>query len=369
MPDLHHRLNERAKLVSLLLSGKSVLMLAPRRIGKTWLMDRVKEDLERTGARAIKVEVAGLSTEQEFLVELCKAIENAQELRERVTAQVLQRLKQLSGNIESGSLTQAAGRLGPRQFLETLVQELNKGESKTVLLIDEFALFVQEFAKSDSDAARRLLYLIRKLWQGCGNVVWFLTGSIGLDEIGRRYDMSGALLGIEPVPLEPFSADEALSFFEELQEQKIVPPFSFADGAFGYFVNELGWLSPYHIEHVLKRVDVSNGAASVEQIEAAFKRILSPGQRLHFAAWVEHIEKNFLPDDARAMRVILGIAAQHADGEIEATYLVRLGPGLERRKLLNHLTALANDAYLIENDGRWRFRSGLLRRYWIKYVA
>lgn len=369
MPDLHHRLTERATLTSLLLSGRSVLMLAPRRIGKTWLMNRVKEDLERTGARAIKVEVAGLSTEQEFLVELCKAIENAQELRERVTAQVFQRLKQLSGNIESGGLAQAAGRLDPRQFLETLVQELNKGESKTVLLIDEFALFVQEFAKRDADGARRLLYQIRKLWQGCGNVVWFLTGSIGLDEIGRRYDMAGALLGIELVPLEPFNADEARCFFEALQEQKIIRSFSFAEGAFEYFVSELGWLSPYHIEHVLKLVEASNSAASVEQIEAAFSRILSPNVRLHFAAWDEHIEKNFLPDDARAMRVILEIAAQHADGEVEATYLARLGPGLERRKLLNHLTALANDAYLVKDGGRWRFRSGLLRRYWIEYVA
>ncbi len=369
MPDLHHRLNERAKLVSLILSGRSVLMLAPRRIGKTWLMNRVKEDLEQTGARAIKVEVAGLSTEQEFLVELCKAIENTQGLRDIFKTQILQRLKQLFGNIESGSLAQAAGRLDPRQFLETLVQELNKGESRTVLLIDEFALFVQEFAKRDADAARRLLYQIRKLWQGCGNVVWFLTGSIGLDEIGRRYDMAGALLGIELVPLEPFSADEARCFFEELQAQNIIGRFSFADGAFGYFVDELGWLSPYHIEHVLKLVDVSNSAASVEQIEAAFSKILSPAYRLHFAAWDEHIAKNFLPDDAREMRVILQIAAQHADGEVEATYLARLGPGLERRKLLNHLTALANDAYLVKDGGRWRFRSGLLRRYWIEYVA
>jgi AAA+ ATPase superfamily predicted ATPase len=369
MPDLHHRLNERAKLVSLLLSGKSVLMLAPRRIGKTWLMDRVKEDLERTGARAIKVEVAGLSTEQEFLIELCKAIENAQELRERVVTQLLQRLKQLSGNIESGSLTQAAGKLDPRQFLETLVQELNKGESRTVLLIDEFALFVQEFAKRDSDSARRLLYQLRKLWQGCGNVVWFLTGSIGLDEIGRRYDMTGALLGIEPVPLDPFSPVEARSFFEELQEQRIIRPFSFAEGAFEYFVSELGWLSPYHIEHILKLVEISNNVVGVAQIDGALDKILSPAYRLHFAAWDEHIDKNFLPDDARAMRIILQIAAQHANGEVETTYLTRLGPGLERRKLLNHLTALANDAYLVKAGERWRFRSGILRRYWIEYVA
>jgi ATP/maltotriose-dependent transcriptional regulator MalT len=30
---------------------------------------------------------------------------------------------------------------------------------------------------------------------------------------------------------------------------------------------------------------------------------------------------------------------------------------------------LSNDGYLVEHDGRWRFRSGLLRRYWVRHVA
>lgn len=369
MPDLHHRLKERETLVSLLTSGKSVLMLAPRRVGKTWLMDRVKEDLEAQDVRAVKIEVAGLSTEQQFLTELCKGIETAQDARSRAWAQILQRLKQLAGSNEGGTLAQAVGKLDHRQFLETLVEELNKDSRQTVILIDELALFIHELVQKEPDKAKLLLYQLRKLWQNCANVVWFFTGSIGLDEIGRRHNMAGVLLGIEPVPLEAFTADEARSFFEALQEQNIVATFTFADGAFDYFVNELGWLSPYHIEHILKLVEPVDGAASIEQIDAAFTKILSSAYRLHFAGWDEHIDKNFLPDDAVVMFAILQIAAQHADGEIEATFLTKLGTGLSRRKLLNLLSALANDAYLIKIDERWRFRSGLLRRYWLEYVA
>jgi hypothetical protein len=49
----------------------------------------------------------------------------------------------------------------------------------------------------------------------------------------------------------------------------------------------------------------------------------------------------------------------------------RLGaarPGLSARNLKNLLTALMNDGFLHEIDGRLRFRSGLLRRYWMKYL-
>lgn len=369
MPDSHFRRDEREALVNLLLSGKSVLMLAPRRIGKTWLMDRVKEDLEAGDIRVIKVEVAGLGTEQEFLNELCKGIDKAKDIKAQVWTQFLQRIRQAAGNNEAGTLAQAVGRLDPRQFLETLVEELNKDGATTVVMIDEIALFVQELAKRDPDAARRLLYQIRKLWQGCKNVVWFLTGSIGLDEIGRRHDMAGALLGIEPFSLQPFSARQAHSFFLELKGRSLVRDFEFAEGGFDYLTAELGWLSPYHLEHVFKLIEPTSGKATKEDVEASFAKMLSSGFRLHFAGWDEHIDKNFPPDEAADMHLLLAIAAQHADGEMEATFLARLRAGTPRRKLTNLLTSLSNNAYLIKDGERWRFRSGLLRRYWLEYVA
>lgn len=43
---------------------------------------------------------------------------------------------------------------------------------------------------------------------------------------------------------------------------------------------------------------------------------------------------------------------------------------LERAKQLQWIIdVLANDGYLVEQDGRWRFRSGLLRRYWVRHVV
>jgi hypothetical protein len=33
------------------------------------------------------------------------------------------------------------------------------------------------------------------------------------------------------------------------------------------------------------------------------------------------------------------------------------------------IDVLSNDGYLVEHDGYWRFRSGLLRRYWVRHVA
>jgi hypothetical protein len=35
---------------------------------------------------------------------------------------------------------------------------------------------------------------------------------------------------------------------------------------------------------------------------------------------------------------------------------------------MDWLTALANAGFLVEQADRWRFRSGLLRRYWHRYM-
>ena len=43
---------------------------------------------------------------------------------------------------------------------------------------------------------------------------------------------------------------------------------------------------------------------------------------------------------------------------------------VERANALKWIVdVLSNDGYLVEQDGRWRFRSGLLRRYWVRHVV
>jgi hypothetical protein len=343
-------------------------------------MDAVKADMESAGWLCIHLDVEGMQDEESFLRGLCLEIEKSQDLKTRAFAHITQRFRQLTRAVENGNLAQAVGMINHREFLETLVEALNNEQKKTLILIDEIALFILELAKSDPDGARSLLYHLRKLQQGYHNVTWFLTGSVGLDAVGRRHDMYGAVLGYDVFPLEPFTVEAARSYVEELCAQKLVSqPFDFGDGAFESLVRELGWLSPYHLNQIAKLIEPSVPAttqggrpvATIEDIERAFSKILQPFNRLHFTAWEEHIKKNF-PDDAPHMLAILNLACANSNGEIEATYLAHVSksdPALASRQLKNLLISLANDAYLVNDGQRWRFRSGLLRRYWLEYIA
>ena len=378
-PTEHLRHAERAELARLFRTGASVQMLAPRRIGKTWLMHKVADDLEAEGWLCIRIDVEGMRTEEEFLRALCGEIEKNQAVFKRVAAHALQRFQQVLGGAFNGTLAQTIGQIDSKQFSEALIESLNDSDTKTLILIDEISLFVMERAKQDADGTRALLYHLRKLRQKYESVVWLFTGSIGLDVVSRDLQLAGALIGLDTFPLEPFTAEAAHSFIEELcGESQLQRPFDFGPGAFEFLARELGWLSPYYLKHIARLVRPSTPAtadkraiANEADIGNAFAELLRPTYRAHFAAWEEHIEKNFAEERRERLRAILDILCENVDGELEATLLSRFAgshPNVPRRELTNLLTVLANDGFIEKPAERWRFQSGLLRRYWVEYM-
>jgi uncharacterized protein len=210
-------------------------------------------------------------------------------------------------------------------------------------------------------------------------IVWLLTGSIGLDVVSRDLALAGALIDLNTFPLEPFTLEAAHSFVEELcNDKQLRQPLDFETGAFELLARELGWLSPYYLRHIAQLIRPSTAAvankravASQTDVERAFAEFLKPAYRGHFAAWEEHIDKNFAEGQRARLRAILDILCENIDGEIEATLLARISgsiANLLRRELLNLLTILANDGFIEKFSERWRFRSGLLRRYWVEYM-
>jgi uncharacterized protein len=375
----HHREQERADLKGRLMTGASILMLAPRRIGKTWLLGKIAEDMRAEGWLCIEIDVEGMQGEDQFLRALCAEIEKTQDLTKRLWAHLSVRLKQLTGNSETRDLKEAATKVDPRGFLETLVEALDQESVKTLLLIDEIALFVLERVRQDPDGARSLLYHLRKLQQAHRNVVWFLTGSVGLDVVARRYELQGTMLGYDTFPLLPFSEEAAHAYLEDLNAQRVVPrPFKFGDGAFNLLANELGWLSPYYLRQIALAVRPTGGDAGSSRqfatyadISAAIEQLLSPTSRLHFSAWEEHIKKNFEKDETNLLRALLDAACDAPAGETEGTLLTRLqdqGLTMKPRLLKDSLLVLQVDGYLEKVGDHWRFRSGLLRRYWKEYA-
>jgi hypothetical protein len=375
---MHDRGAEREELRQIFLSGASCQMLAPRRVGKTWLMHKIEEDFRRTGWLTAFVDVEGMRTEEEFLRALCRKIEEAGTLGDRAISHLKQRLKQLISGDWDGSVIEALGHVDPKEFSEALVASLEAQNKDTLILIDEIALFVMGRLKQDEAGTLSFLYHLRKLRQSYPRVRWFFTGSIGLDVVARRAGLQGAFIGLEVFPLDPFDEPAAWSYFSErCRSGGLRRSFQIEPDVFSYLADEIGWLVPYYLDQVGNQIRPDGarregGAPRVsrEEIDRAIDDLLMPRHRLYFATWEEHIDKNFPDAEAALLHAILETCCEQASGEIAGTILARVWPDhpkITPRFLLDMLTALDGAGFLVEADGRWRFRSGLLRRYWRKY--
>ncbi len=377
---MHGRTAQRQQLKRKLEAGISIHMPAPRRIGKTWTLNRLASDLAADGWCAIEVDVEGIRTPEAFARELCKRIEAQSTLKAKFEAHFSQRIANLLGGGFGDRPLDALGKVDPLEFLETLIASLDEAGTRSAILIDEIAYFFLHCAEDDPKGANSFAYRLRALEQRYKNVRWVLTGSIGLDTIAKQYGIEGAFVDFETFVLEPFTTEEARSFIRDPEiQQQFNHMFDASDADFDSMFTQLGWLAPFYLKLVANEVRPAEPGAdgkppivSTAEFEAAFERLLQPNRQSEFAVWREHVSKN-LPTALRQIAMhLLHRLSETPDGEILDTLLARAEQaqkGATKRQVRDVLAILINDGLITKCGDRYAFRSGLVRRYWHEYEA
>ncbi|MFV3130755.1 AAA-like domain-containing protein [Niveispirillum sp. KHB5.9] len=375
---MHHRHIERAQLKRKLEQGISIHMPAPRRIGKTWTINRLATDLRDAGWIAVEIDVEGIETPEDFAKKLCQQIEEQLPIRERLTEKLRHRFTSILGGQYNGTPLDALAKVNAIEFAETLIASLNEAQQNTVILVDEIAYFYLMLAQADAKKAHTFAYQMRALQQRYRNVRWLLTGSIGLNTIARRYGIEGAFVDFETYILEPFTPEQALSYVRDPRiQQQFNHLFDADDATFHAMFDDLGWLAPFYLKLIANEVRPSaKGAdgisprATVDDFKAAFEKLLRPNRKSEFAVWPEHINKNLPKNDRDIALYVLETLSQHVDGETTETLLAgaqkRQG-SVTKRQVRDVLDMLYNDGLITLSNERYCFRSGLIRRYWKEY--
>ena len=375
---MHNRFEDRALLKRKLEQGISIHMPAPRRIGKTWTINRLATDLRNNGWVAVEVDVEGIRTPDKFARELCHRIEEQRTIRERLKQNLLHRFGNVLDGQHGNTPVDALNKVDPIEFAATLIASLNESETKAAIIIDEIAYFFLAIAENNVKEAHAFAYQLRALQQRYKNVRWLLTGSIGPNTIARRYNLEGAFVDFETYVLEPFTPEQALSYMRDSKiQQQFSHVFDAGDKEFGVLFDDLGWLAPYYLKMIANEVRPSiKGAdgglpqASVDDFKAAFEKLLQPNRRSEFAVWPEHISKNLPVDDRNIALNMLGALSQHPEGENEDTLFAGVQNqqgSITKRQVKDVLAMLTNDGLIMRVKERYLFRSGLIRRYWKEY--
>jgi hypothetical protein len=134
------------------------------------------------------------------------------------------------------------------------------------------------------------------------------------------------------------------------------------------------WLIPYHLQMIFceLREQTAGSRPTTASLDAAIERLLA--RRVYFSYWDERLRGALgAPDDEHA-RAILAACAADPRGATSTTLHRCLAPaiadaGARADAARWIIDVLVNDGYLVSADRRWRFRSGLLRRYWREHLV
>lgn len=372
---MHDRKSERDTLKRKLKAGRNIHMPAPRRIGKTWTINRLAEDMRKEGWLIVELDVQGMSAPDKFARRLCQRIQDQLPTTSGLQAAFKNRLDALIGGAWGTNPINAIGQVDPVAFLDALLEALAKEKKQSAIFVDEIAYFVLGFAEKNGGEAKDFFYELRNLQAKYSTIRWLYTGSIGLNLVAERFGLGGAFVDLETFILEPFDETEARSFLRDPATQNAFNhSFIASDEDLRALFEELGWLAPYYLKLVGNEVRPSGEAkggiltATRDDLHAAMQKLLEPTRKSEFAVWREHIDKNLPKTDTDLARKVLNQLSANTDGEILSTLQSAMVPATPKavRDILN---ILQSDGLVDCLEDRYRFRSGLIRRYWQKYEA
>lgn len=360
-------------------AGRNVLMLAPRRTGKTVLLERLRLESPAKGYHGIVLDVEGFTEERDFFRELCASIQEEIGIGRSLLGALGARLKQVvrGTEIPAEDWRNLLLHVEWTVFADHLLGQLTDQaeEQDWLFLVDEITIFVQALLnRHGKERASDFLYAMRRLARAHPRVRWLLTGSIGLDTVARRHGFEGALVDLEIFPLDPFDRPTAVDFVRQISVQNDC---SITDAAVQALLDRLGWLSPYYLSKLVESACDKSLGGQVEKhhVDAAAEDLLGVARRTYWSTWREHLDKNFVePERGRLFSILAVLCRDERDVSFD-TLLLGLNPAgggiVGVRDLRDALDTLEADGYLSVDASRtrFRFRMNLLREWWGRYVT
>jgi hypothetical protein len=373
------RAAETAELWRHFKAGRNLLMLAPRRIGKTVQINHLRDTAAEHGFRAIVLDVEGFREEKDFFRQCCTAIQEELSTGAKVMTAFGERLSRVwRGHEGGGDWRQALLQTDWREFASHLLAHLDdhKDEPPWLILVDELPIFVLALRERGGiQAVSDFLYSLRNMRQKYRRVRWLYTGSIGLDSVARRDSVEGALNDLDVFPFAPFASDTARAFLADIARRRGC---ALHEDAADVILRRLGWLSPYYLEKVAEDACTLagvGGALDLSRAQIAMDRMLDLEKRTYWSTWREHLDRNFSePERSRLYTVlVLETVAKSDAGAGSDALLPALNRGSEPvgEAALRHLldTLLADGYLVVDSERRYAFRMNLLREWWLRYVV
>lgn len=372
--DFYGRIKELENAHKFLSSNHSLVLSAPRRIGKSSFAKRLVEDKEKDGWTCIYIDLEGVQSQDEFLDILISKFDKSKIWNHAADAAggFLNRI--LDGIKGIGPVKLDFSRQEISQNLFTSLSDALDHTKDTLIVIDELPLFLNIVDKEDSSHknAGFLLNWFRSLRQVSDTRIrWIFCGSVGLHNFTSMRNLSMTINDMVPFDFDALPLNEAEGLIKALSDSLALP---ISNTSIRYMLDKIEWYIPYFIQLLFTTIKNSTNESqeiTKEMIDSAFDRLAHTDD---FNTWYERLsEYNGFREGAELILNTLSMS----DNGISRTELLDMYAQFSNENTIKANTKFSLILNMIEHDGYImraeggirRFHSPLLKKWWFyKFV-
>ena len=198
----------------------SLLLSAPRRIGKSSLAKKLLDEKKKQGWKCVYIDLEETNTEDGFLRLVIDAF-SSNGIWKHVVSEAAQRLTSVFSKIEKVSIGPFEFNFGKKEERENLyknLKELIHHDENTFIVIDELTLFLGILNKSE-DGIEKVTYILnwlRSLRQvEKTKIRWLFCGSVGLRNFASSKNLSYTINDLTEFTLDELDRKEAAGLLFE----------------------------------------------------------------------------------------------------------------------------------------------------------
>ncbi|NIO86772.1 MAG: ATP-binding protein [Candidatus Aminicenantes bacterium] len=359
-------------------SGSSILIAAPRRIGKTSLLYHI-HDNPKKGYYLIYLITESVNSEKEYYKKILnKILESSflntfrkfskkanQVLRDRIM-----RITEIGKTVKFDSESQIDYR---EEFIH-LIKSLDLKGERIIFMIDEFPQTLENIIEDDdSRTAIHFLQGNREIRQDpeINNKLQFIyTGSIGLENIVNRLNSIHLINDLDTLRVPPLTKAESHELMQRILETM---PFELSKTMREFILDKIEWLTPFYIQLALQEIchrhdEIEVRKVTKKMIDQAFREMLE--LRGFFEHWHTRLRKAYKRDEYKFAKELLNYISNNEKTTSEE--IRNLSQKFDLNDFYKDIVnSLIYDGYInneIESHV-YCFNSPLLKLWWRKNVA